>query len=111
MCFLVGCSLISPVKNMAEYELKDSSIIQLRYLGGGATAPSGIWIKRISKNGSSYYAGNIDDFNYTYKVEVSEIDSIKINIRLIDTTSSVNKYFDFIINLGDTLHPSGPFLN
>jgi hypothetical protein len=108
--FINSCGYFNPVKLMKEDKMKNGTIIQLKYLGGGATAPSTIWVKKIPVTGNSYYVGMIDDFDDSYISSITELDSLHINVSLIDTIYFKNKKYDFIINLADTVYPSGPFL-
>ena len=51
LTMLFGClSMVSDDLKIADKTLKDGSVLQLDYRGGGATAPDVVWVSRKRKS-------------------------------------------------------------
>ena len=97
---------------IADKTLKDSSIIQLDYRGGGATAPDIIWVSRKQKN-DKILISKFKWFENGYTTEISQITDDTINIKFTDTSVFKGHITNFKISLRDTIHfnDGSPFVN
>jgi len=62
--------------------LNDGVVIELYYIGGGATDSDIIWIKKITKEGKAWI-GKIKDFSDSDKVKITEVDSSHISLTFV----------------------------
>ena len=81
---------------MAEYKLKDGSVVEFYYEGGGATTTSGI---KIKKKGSDTLIDELPKFDYTYMLSFKQIDDTLLKVTLADTAYFKGHVTERIINL------------
>src|SRR5258708_36524504 len=90
------CSFEGNETIMAEYKLRDGSIIQLTHYNNGATAPMGIQIK---KKNSDTLIDDLKGFADTYKVDFNQINDTLLKLTLADTAFFKGKRIDIEIDL------------
>jgi hypothetical protein len=93
MAMLLGCR---GFKHMADYKLRDGSEVEFYYEGGGATAPSGI---RVRKKNSDTVIDELPKFDYTYVLSFKQIDDTLLKVILLDTSYFKGHVTERIINL------------
>ena len=104
LTLLTGClSMVGDDVKIADKTLKDGSIIQLDYRGGGATAPDVIWVSRKIKN-DKVLVSKFKWFESGFTTEISEAADDTINIRFTDTSTFKGHITIFKISLKDTIH-------
>ncbi len=91
---------------MAKHILTDGTIIEIRYIGYGATTPSVVWASKKPKNEKNIIIGKILNFNDRNKVNITQVDNGHINIRLTDTIIFKGKFNDFFIDLNNKIEPN-----
>jgi hypothetical protein len=79
-----------------EMELKWNILIGAEL---GATIPDVTWIRKVLKNGDSYFIGKIKAVFAGDKVTISQLSNTIIKIRFTDTTIWKGQFRDFTINL------------
>ena len=100
MLSFARCSFEKEEKLMAEYKLKDGNVIELRYVGYGATTPNIIQVNKKNPNeDTSVLIEKIEGFDYNYKVEFNQINDTLLKVTLIDTSSFKGNHMDWMINL------------
>jgi len=110
---LYSCfSMVGEEVMIADKKLKDGSIIQLDYRGGGATAPDVIWVSKTNNNGKIL----ISKFRWRekgYTTEISQTTDSAINIKFTDTSVLFGHITTFNISLRDTIHHNdgSPYAN
>jgi hypothetical protein len=101
---LAGClSMVGDDVKIADKTLKDGSIIQLTYRGGGATAPDVIWVSRKRKN-DPILISKFKWFENGYTTDIEQITDDTINIKFTDTSVFKSHVTNFKISLRDTIH-------
>jgi len=93
------------MKKIYSKELKDHSVIELYYSGGGATADDIIWIRKISEN-KKKYIGRIKWVGSNDKINIDEINDTIINIRITDTIIYKGKFREFKVNTNNKIEPN-----
>jgi hypothetical protein len=71
-------------------------MIELRYYGGGATAPSGI---RIKESNSNLVFDDWRGINYKYTFVFSQINDTLLKLTITDTAYFKGTKFDRFVNL------------
>ncbi|MFT3910916.1 MAG: hypothetical protein QM737_15970 [Ferruginibacter sp.] len=102
--FICGCWFEMTMKKVYTKQLKDNSIIEVYYSGGGATADDIIWIRKISGN-KKKYIGKIK-WADNYQIDIYEINDSLINIKFTDTTIYKSKFREFKINTNNKIEPN-----
>ena len=102
---LFGCdfSMVGEEVTIADKTLKDGSIIQLDFRGGGATAPDVIWVSKTNNSGKIL----ISKFKWRekgYTTEILQTTDSTINIKFTDTSLFIGSITTFRISLMDTIH-------
>ena len=100
--FFTQCSLSfeKEEKLMGKYKLKDGSIIELRYIGYGATTENVIQVnKKNPKGNSSVMVERLKGFDYKYEVEFNQISDTLLKVTLIDTAVFKGNRTDLMIDL------------
>ena len=99
-----GClSMVGDDVRVASKTLKDNSIIQLDYRGGGATAPDVMWVSRKIKN-DEILIGKFKWSEKGYMTEISQNNDDSVNIKFTDTSVFKGQITIFRISLKDTIH-------
>ena len=113
LTMLFGClSMVGDDVKIADKTLKDGSIIQLDYRGGGATAPDVIWVSRKREN-DKILISKLKWFENGYTTEISQTTDDTINIKFTDTSGFKGHITIFKIGLRDTIHfnDGSPYAN
>ena len=98
--FFTQCSTFDKEeKVMGEYKLKDGNIIELRYIGYGATTENIIQVnKKNPKENSSVMVERIKGFDNGYQVEFNQMNDTLVKVTLIDTSNFKGNRMDWTIN-------------
>ena len=113
LTMLFGClSMVGDDIKIADKTLKDGSILQLYYRGGGATSPNVIWVSKKDKN-YKILIGKFKWFESGYTTEISQTTDDSINIKFTDTSIFKGQITIFKISLRDTIryNDGSPFAN
>jgi hypothetical protein len=94
--------MVSKETVMAKCILRSGDVIELKYRGGGATAPDVIWVYKKTRNKKNIIIGKIQGTDSEHAT-ISEIDSNRIKIRLTDTLFKKAQFRDYIINLNNRI--------
>jgi hypothetical protein len=87
-------------KLMGEYKLNDGNILELRYIGYGASTENVIRVnKRNPKENTSVMVEQIKGFDNNYQVEFNQMNDTLVKVTLIDTSNFKGKRMDWEINL------------
>lgn len=103
---LAGClSMVGNDEKIASKTLRDGSIIELDYFGGGATAPDVIWVSRTLKNNKTLI-GKIKWMQKGFTTEIAQNTKDSITIKFVDTTVFSGQVTTFRVSLNDAIHPN-----
>ena len=105
--FLTQCSSFQKEeKLMREYKLNDGNILELRYIGYGATTENVIQVnKKTPRDNTSVMVEKIKGFDNNYQVEFNQINDTLVKVSLIDTSNFKGKRMDWEINLNKRAKP------
>ena len=105
MATLYSCfDMVGEDVTIATKILKDRSVIQLDYRGGGATASDVIWVSKKDKDSNKILIGKLKWFKEGYTTDIFQITDSTISIKFVDTSVFKGTVTFFDINLKDTIH-------
>ncbi len=103
--FLTSCFFMRDERTLITKSLSNGERIEVYYVGYGATTSDVIWIAKINNNKRNI-VGKIKDFDFTFKINLNQINDSIIRLRFTDTTNFTGIYNDFFINLNNRIEPN-----
>ena len=95
-------SMVGEDVTIAKKILKDGSLIQLDYRGGGATAPDVVWVSKTNSR-NRILIGKYKGSENGYAIEISQIND-SIVIKLTDTLRLRGAIIAYQLSLKDTIY-------
>lgn len=88
---------------IGDFKLQNGNVIELYYIGYGATTPNVIWINEKKAAGSDTIINRIDGFDYKYTVSFNQLNDSLLKIVFTDTAYFKGRQTERIVNLNQRI--------
>jgi len=88
---------------MGDFKLQNGNLIELYYIGYGATTPNVIWINEKKEAGGDTIINKIDGFDYKYIISFNQLNDSLLKIVFTDTAYFKGRQTERVVNLNQRI--------